>query len=248
MSLGQKIIHLESVDSTNNYAAKLLSEGRIGHGTVILADEQTNGRGQRGTKWSSPASENLLFSLVLQPDNLSVSEQCVLTEITSIALVEFLRKFGISAKVKWPNDILVNGEKIAGVLIENQLKGNSIASSVIGIGLNVNQRTIDLPRVTSIVNHIDAPFLNLTETLLSFLASFDSCSKSYLLLGKSYIREAYLKELYQLKEQAYYSDQNGEFVGEIIGVSEEGLLQIVNEDEIKTYDIKEISFIYRNAF
>ena len=133
MSIGQKIIHLESVDSTNNYAAILLSEGRIGHGTVILADEQTNGRGQRGAKWLSAEGVNLLFSLVVQPDNLSVSDQCVLTEITSLALIEFLRKFGISAQVKWPNDILVNGEKIAGVLIENHLKGNLIASSVIGI-------------------------------------------------------------------------------------------------------------------
>jgi BirA family biotin operon repressor/biotin-[acetyl-CoA-carboxylase] ligase len=248
MSLGQKIIHLESVDSTNNYAAKLLSEGRIGHGTVILADEQTNGRGQRGAKWLSAAGVNLLFSLVLQPDNLSVSDQCVLTEITSIALIEFLRKFGISAQVKWPNDILVNGEKIAGVLIENQLKGNTIASSIIGIGLNVNQRRVDLPRVTSIVNHIDAPFLNLTETLLSFLASFDNCWKNYQLHGKSYIREAYLKQLYRLNEQAHYADQNGEFVGKIIGVSEEGLLQIKKGDEIKTVDIKEITFIYQNAF
>jgi BirA family biotin operon repressor/biotin-[acetyl-CoA-carboxylase] ligase len=248
MSLGQKIIHLESVDSTNNYAAKLLSEGRIGHGTVILADEQTNGRGQRGAKWLSAAGVNLLFSLVVQPDNLSVSDQCVLTEITSIALIEFLRKFGISAQVKWPNDILVNGEKIAGVLIENQLKGNTIASSVIGIGLNVNQRVVDLPRVTSLVNHIDTPFLNLTETLLSFLASFDNCWQNYQLHSKSFIRKTYLKQLYQLNEQANYADHNGEFAGKIIGVSEEGLLQIMKGNEIKTYDIKEISFIYRNAF
>lgn len=248
MSIGQKIIHLDSVDSTNNYAAILLSEGRIGHGTVILADEQTNGRGQRGAKWSSAAGVNLLFSLVLLPDNLSVSDQCVLTEITSIALIEFLRKFGISAKVKWPNDILVNGEKIAGVLIENQLKGNNIGSSIIGIGLNVNQRVVDLPRVTSIVNHIDTPFLNLTETLLSFLASFDSCWKNYQLHGKSHIREIYLKELYQLNERAFYADQDGEFEGVINGVNEAGLLQVIKRDEVKTYDIKEISFIYRNAF
>ena len=248
MSIGQKIIHLESVDSTNNYAAILLSEGRIGHGTVILADEQTNGRGQRGAKWLSAEGVNLLFSLVVQPDNLSVSDQCVLTEITSLALIEFLRKFGISAQVKWPNDILVNGEKIAGVLIENHLKGNLIASSVIGIGLNVNQRVVDLPRVTSIVNHIDTPFLNLTETLLSFLESFDSCWKNYQLHGKSNVREAYLKELYQLNQLAHYADQLGEFVGEITGVTEEGLLQINKGDETKVYDIKEISFIYRNAF
>jgi biotin-(acetyl-CoA carboxylase) ligase len=83
---------------------------------------------------------------------------------------------------------------------------------------------------------------------LSLLASFDSGWKNYQLLGKSYIREAYLKELYQLNQLAYYADQNGEFIGGIIGVTEEGLLQIMKGDEIKTYDIKEISFIYRNAF
>ena len=248
MSLGQKIIHLESVDSTNNYTAKLLSEGRIGHGTVILADEQTNGRGQRGTKWSSAASENLLFTLVLQPDNLSVSEQCVLTEITSVALVEFLRKFGISAKVKWPNDILVNGEKIAGVLIENQLKGSFVSSSIVGIGLNVNQKSYELPRVTSIIQHIDQQFLNLNEVLLSFISSYSNCWDNYLQNGKQFIRSEYLKYLFQLNEKAFYEDVDGEFEGKIIGVSENGLLQIAKENEIRNYDLKEIKFIYRNAF
>jgi len=248
MSIGQKIIHLESVDSTNNYAAKLLSEGRIGHGTVLLADEQTSGRGQRWTKWSSATSENLLFSIVLQPDNLSVSEQCVLTEITSIALVQFLRKFGISAKIKWPNDILVNGEKIAGVLIENQLRGSQISSSIVGIGLNVNQKTFELPSIVSIVNHIDQNFLDLNEVLLSFLASYLTVWNDYIQNGKSFIRNCYLEHLYQLHETAIYQDTEGKFEGKIIGVSENGLLQIQKENNVKTYDLKEIKFIYRNAF
>ncbi len=132
MQIGRKIIRLESVDSTNNYIANLLKEGVLEDGTVILADDQYAGRGHRDSEWLANAGENLTFSFFLDNVNLSVQNQFYLTCIVSITLTQLLDKYGISSKIKWPNDIYVDQKKIAGVLIENQLSSTYIKSSIIG--------------------------------------------------------------------------------------------------------------------
>ena len=127
LPFGHRIIHLPSVDSTNNYTANLLREGKIGHGAVILADEQLVGRGQRGASWTSKAGENLLVTFLATPDNLSVSNQEVITQFITVSIADFLGNIGISGSIKWPNDIYVGGKKLAGILIENALNGGNIA-------------------------------------------------------------------------------------------------------------------------
>ena len=111
MEIGQKIIHLDSVDSTNNYVANLINEGKIEHGTVVLADAQLEGRGQRNARWSVNAGENLTFTVFMDNVNLSVARQFFLNRLVSLCLVRFLCKLGLSPKIKWPNDIFVGGKK-----------------------------------------------------------------------------------------------------------------------------------------
>jgi BirA family biotin operon repressor/biotin-[acetyl-CoA-carboxylase] ligase len=113
--------------------------------------EQTAGRGQRGNGWSSRRGENLIFSIVLKNPEVPAREQFVINEITSLSVADFLAMHGISARIKWPNDIYVGKRKICGILIENSLKGMEIDWSIIGIGLNVNQTSFpeDLPNPTS---------------------------------------------------------------------------------------------------
>jgi BirA family biotin operon repressor/biotin-[acetyl-CoA-carboxylase] ligase len=112
---GKEIIHLSDIDSTNNFAAKLLSQNLCQNGAVIMADVQTQGKGQRGNIWLSESGKNLLCSFVFKPDNLSVENQRALTWVTSLSLLQTLRKFNIEAQIKWPNDLLVGGKKIAGI-------------------------------------------------------------------------------------------------------------------------------------
>ncbi len=242
MQIGQKIMRFDRVDSTNNYTANLLKEGKIVHGTVIMADTQTAGRGQRGTNWTSNAGENLLFSLFIAPDNLSVENQVALTHFASIGIVEVLRKIGISAEIKWPNDIYVNQKKIAGILIENTIKGGIISNSIIGIGLNVNQIHFENFNATSIkietntFSSIDSIVFKLIDelnTLWEFIQKSDFQT----------IKKRYLNSLYQLGTKALYQDDSGKFEGVIEGVSEMGYLQIRKEGELKEYDLKEISFL-----
>lgn len=247
MQIGQKIIRLDTVNSTNNYTANLVKEGKIVHGTVILADEQTAGRGQRGAIWLSNAGENMLFSIFLAPDNLSVSNQVALTHFASVCLVEILRKIGISAAVKWPNDIYVNEKKIAGILIENTISGDKIANSIIGIGLNVNQMDFDNLSATSIQSEKSES--HSIESLLFMLLFEMNLWWKFIINGDSEIlRSKYIEKMYLLNQLATFEDEESVFVGKIIGISKEGLLKIEKDEIVKLYDLKEIKFISQNAF
>lgn len=243
--IGQKIIHLDTVDSTNNYTANLQKEGKIQHGTVILAGEQSAGRGQRGASWTSSAGENLLLSIYLAPDNLSVVDQPALTHFISLSLIDFLRKIGISGKIKWPNDIYVNDQKIAGILIENSIRSSRISETIIGVGLNVNQTVFDGVNATSIKIQSDQHY-PLNDVLFSWIQEMNilwaDLSKGNLEMLKS----RYKQELYLLNEPAIYSDVTGEFEGIVRDVDDNGYLILEKDTERKKYDLKEIKLVGRN--
>ena len=160
MTKKHDIIWLESVDSTNEECRRRISE--IDNLSVVAALSQTSGKGQKGNVWLSEPGKNLTFSVVLkfpatdiksELEPMLAYDQFVLSEITSLSIVDLLAEHGIEAKIKWPNDIYVGDRKICGMLIENSLRGEWIQHSIIGIGLNVNQRNFDvsLPNPTSMV-------------------------------------------------------------------------------------------------
>lgn len=156
------IIWLDSVDSTNDEAKRRISG--LDNLSVLSALSQTKGRGQGDHLWISETGSNLLFSIILkysspadsvQSPLLSVQahDQIVISQITALAVVDLLAVHGIEAKIKWPNDIYVGDKKICGILIEHSVRGKWLTSSIIGIGLNINQRNFDvsLPNPTSMV-------------------------------------------------------------------------------------------------
>ena len=240
--IGKKIVHIESCDSTNNYIANLISGGNIDFGTVILADEQTNGKGQRGSKWQSRPAENMIFSLYLDSANLSVKNQFILTQFVSVSLVRALLKFGLNASIKWPNDIYVNGKKIAGVLIENQMSGMMLSGSIIGIGLNINQTDFGLLNATS-VKLEKGVFTKVSEVAYLIINELNSAWEEVLNIHTNRLNETYLEYLWRLNEKASFRDKNGEFEGVIRGTEENGLLRMERNGEMVKYDLKEISFV-----
>ena len=147
----RRIMWLERVDSTNNEARRHISD--IDNLSVVSALSQTAGRGQRGNTWTSNAGENLMFSIVLKSPALMAEDHFALNEISALSVADFLSTYGIKAEIKWPNDIYVGEKKICGILIENSFRGKMISSSIIGIGLNINQRNfnVNLPNPTSMV-------------------------------------------------------------------------------------------------
>lgn len=148
------LIEVDEATSTNTLAASMLDAP---HGTVIRAVAQTAGRGQRGNSWESEPGKNLTVSIVVRPDNISAGDQFLICRAVSVALVQLLDRVlpqSLDAEIKWPNDIYVGDKKICGILIENSLTGITIDRSILGIGLNVNQRDFvsDAPNPVSIIN------------------------------------------------------------------------------------------------
>ncbi len=239
---GKEIIHLSHVDSTNNFAAKLLSENLCQNGAVIMADVQTQGKGQRGNVWLSESGKNLLSSFVFKPDNLSVENQIALTWATSLSLLETLRKFNIEALIKWPNDVFVGGKKIAGILIENQLQGTRISCSIIGIGLNLNQTLFEDLNATSL--QLETEQTVQPRTFLNLLAH--EMNEQFLLIYSSnfeILKTEYENNLFQMNELKSYEDEFGVFVGKIIGTTEEGKILIEKSNAIQSYGLKEVAFL-----
>ena len=147
---------LEQVDSTNSYVS--VHAGELDDMTMVIADTQTAGRGQRGNSWESEPGRNLTFTLLHRPKGIAPREQFAISEATALAIADFLEETGIEAKVKWPNDIYAGDSKIAGILIEHSLTGSAITDTRIGVGLNVNQREFrsDAPNPVSMANLLGA--------------------------------------------------------------------------------------------
>lgn len=132
--LGKKIIHFDTIDSTNDYAKKIGNEES--EGTVIISEEQTKGRGRLGRNWHSNLSEGIWMSIILKP-NIVPYKAPFITLIAGASIVEALHKLGVNAKIKWPNDIILNEKKICGILTELSAEIERINHIVLGIGINV---------------------------------------------------------------------------------------------------------------
>jgi BirA family biotin operon repressor/biotin-[acetyl-CoA-carboxylase] ligase len=143
--IGKEIVFLDTVTSTNDVAIELAAQRKNPEGIVVIADTQTKGRGRFGRVWVSPPGVNLYFTVLLNPP-FSSKEAPILTLITAVAVVTAIRRHtGLNAEIKWPNDILINGKKTGGILLELKSAGNMINLLVIGIGVNVNMSLDELP-------------------------------------------------------------------------------------------------------
>ena len=137
----KNIIKKNQISSTNTVAIELLKKEELPEGTIIWADEQTKGRGQRGNSWESEPGTNLTISIILFPHFLKAEDQFLLSKVTSLAITDYLANRFNQVTIKWPNDIYVANDKIAGILIENSIIGSSFEYAVIGIGLNIGIQT-----------------------------------------------------------------------------------------------------------
>ena len=240
---GHPLVELDSVDSTNNYAANLLRDGNPADGTVILSHFQTGGRGQRGAIWQSQPGENLTFSVIKYVPFLKPSELFWLTQITALAIHSVVDiHVPKQTMVKWPNDILVDGIKIAGILIENGLAGSKLTHCIIGIGLNINQFNFDGLDATSLFRESGSKF-DIRNVLSDILAHFDRYF--HLLRNGRYqqIREEYLNHLYLRDISAQFQSRGNQFEGIIKDVSPEGNLVVNTSVGLREFALKEIEFL-----
>jgi BirA family biotin operon repressor/biotin-[acetyl-CoA-carboxylase] ligase len=215
-------------------------------GTVIMADNQFAGRGQQENTWYSEPGLNLTFSIFLKPAFLPINKQFMLNIAVSNGINKALGRFvkgGIT--VKWPNDIYYNDSKIGGVLIENSLSGNSFKSSIVGIGMNVNQQKFDIEKtkVATSLYEILQHDVNLIELLAEICSHIES---QYLKLkagNYNSLMKEYLENLYRFNKLGLYR-QNGEvFEATITGITEAGQLVLLTSGKERIYNFKEIEFL-----
>ncbi len=242
-----QIIKLNATDSTNLYLKDLMNIKSLEDYTVVVAEKQTSGRGQMGTRWESKPYKNLTFSILRKIDSEKVINPFMLNICVSLAVYTLLNKLHLpDLKVKWPNDILSGNFKICGILIENILSGNRMVASVIGIGLNVNQITFNnLPKVSSL-KLLTGKTFNLDQLLTEFQSVLKHTFLDLDEKGAVEMQKKYENVLFRKDKPSTFKDNDGNlFMGFIQGVSNEGRLVVTIEDDIKKeFDLKAISLLY----
>ncbi|WP_315105611.1 biotin--[acetyl-CoA-carboxylase] ligase [Capnocytophaga gingivalis] len=242
-----EIIKLNATNSTNTYLKNLLKEKQVKDLSCIWALSQTQGRGQQGAKWISEPGKNLTFSVLKKFENLPSEYHFLLNMEVSLAIFRALKKLYIpDLALKWANDILSSKKKICGILIENTLHKEQISSSIIGIGLNVNQVFFnDLPNVSSLQKIMGHPF-DLEEVLLLICQELEVSLKSLSPTRFETMLDEYHTYLFRKDKPSTFEYPNGErFMGYIRGVSHNGQLQVEQEDALmSSFSLKEIKLLY----
>ena len=234
-----KITHIDETDSTNRWLRNCTGgQSSCAIHEVVWADYQTAGRGQGTNTWESERGKNLTFSILLHPVDLPANRQFLLSMQVSLAICEALSEHIGDLSIKWPNDIYWRNAKIAGILIENRLQGQVIRDSIIGVGLNVNQRQFmsDAPNPISLWQICEHE-TDREQLLKDILAALGR------LLGQE-VREQYLSMLYRRKGFHPYVDKDGAFMAELEDVEDDGHLLLCDDSGgHRRYAFKEVMFI-----
>ena len=240
--MGNNWIKYDTVHSTNTSVSELIKQGTMEEGTVVLADYQEAGRGQGEHSWVSQKGENLLMSLLLFPAFLSASQQFHLSRVASLGLCDALEEVGIDPVIKWPNDILTERGKIAGILIEHGIILDHIAHTIIGIGLNLNQT--EFPSFP-----MPATSLHLETGKMTRVADMGRIVESCLLGRYGELQEGHQKELEKEYVRRLFRagvptlfKAGGElFEGIIRGVTDSGELMVETRGDLRTFGYDAIS-------
>lgn len=241
------IIKLNAINSTNDYLKNLMRNQHVDNFTIVVAYNQEKGRGQRDAVWISEAGKNLTFSVLVRDLIVNPAEIFSLNVAVAISVYETLK--GMTKRkiaVKWPNDIMAEDKKIAGILIENAIQQSGEVYSVIGIGLNVNQIDFNnLTKVTSL-KLLEKVDFNLDKVLNILLENLQQNISLVRTKKSDLVWHKYLKKLFKKEIPTTFEDKNQQkFMGIIKGVSSNGQLQVILEDDsVKSYGVKEIKMLY----
>jgi BirA family biotin operon repressor/biotin-[acetyl-CoA-carboxylase] ligase len=240
------LIKLNAIDSTSSFLKEMAKNSTLKNYTVVVAKDQTKGRGQRESSWSSEPYKNLTFSVFISDLDLQITHQKYFNFAICLAVYDVISKYiDNQLFIKWPNDILSANQKICGILIENSISQGFIQKSIVGIGINVNQEEFrdDLNKVSSLTN-ITGKLYNLDDLLIEVVNSIKIRVKQVVQKDYKNLEADYLNALYKKNTPSMFrTTKNVLFMGKIIGISSSGNLQVELEDErVKEFGIKEISF------
>ena len=243
--IGKSVLKLDRTESTNDVMLQKLKSRQEAEGWVVIANHQTRGKGAGTNSWHDEPGKNLLMSLLLKPTFIKAADQFLLNELICVSIADALKTCcGIEVKLKWPNDIYISNKKCGGVLIENALVGDIIKQSVVGIGLNLNQKDFsDMKNATSVLNETGNEFI--IEEVMNEICFL--IEKNYLKLKSGNVsttKSAYLKQLFGLNEKRKFRKGVEVFEGCIRGINKTGMLQIETENGLLDFGFKEVEFLF----
>ena len=244
------MIHLNETDSTNRYLQQLCQEtgnNKVEEFTTVCADYQTAGKGQRGNSWEAAKGANLLFSFVCYPTFVPIRQQFVLSQLISLGIKETLDEYCSDISIKWPNDIYWKEKKICGILIENDLQGNSIGRCISGIGLNINQEVFlsDAPNPISLKQITGEHYQR--ETILEKVMQRIEQSYQKLKEDSAYASELatrYAASLFRREGLHCYQDKDGLFNARLVRIEADGRFVLMDEaNQERSYLFKEVQYV-----
>lgn len=232
--LGQNIHHYPSVTSTQTIAHQLAQEGAE-HGSVIIADEQTKGRGRLSKSWYSAKSEGIWMSIILRPEQIQPQQAPQLTLLTATVLAEVLtNNCHIAPKIKWPNDILVNNRKLSGILTEMQAEQDRIQYIILGIGMNVNQQNSTLPddirEIATSLSIESGQQWQLQPIIQQILQSLEKAYNLFITEGFSSAKKTWEQYAFRLGDVMKIKTLNEEWNGKLLGIEKDGALRFEDEE------------------
>ena len=234
--IGGEVIYYNSIDSTNDAAKKIAGEKKA-HGTVVVAEKQTRGKGRMGRQWFSALGRDLLFSVILYP-KASVVKVAQISMLAAVAVTEALNKtFGVKSGIKWPNDLLVDGKKICGVLLEMSAEADCMRYVILGIGINVNSDKSDwtneiIDRTTSL-KLVLGKNISRVEVLKSVLEELELWYEKWCDFGFDPVLDKWRALCVSQKKRATVKTLEKEYIGWIEGIDDEGALVLKLDDGTK---------------
>lgn len=237
------IIHVKECESTNNTLSEINKTTKYEEGTVVWADFQSAGKGQRGNKWESEKGKNLLFSILLYP-KIKANEQFIISQIVSLAVAECLLNYTDDITIKWPNDIYWKEKKICGILVENILNGDRIGQTITGIGININQMKFvsDAPNPISLKQIIGERH-NLFEILDKIRVNILNYNLQLKSGDTNLVRQRYKNLLFRRNGYHLYNDGTADFTAKIKGIEPSGILVLETEGKERKFAFKEVKYI-----
>ena len=241
------IIKLNAIDSTNDFLKNLSRDQELENFTIVTALNQTKGRGQMGALWQSEAGKNLTISILVKNTVFDVNAIYDLNIAIALSLIAVLKPLPISnLSIKWPNDIMAGDKKLGGILIENRIKSAVNIESVVGIGLNINQRNFDnLNNATSLFIESGQEF-DLDDLISKIVLKIQQYCVLISTNKQALLWCEYHKNLYKINVPSVFEETSQRrFTAQIIAVTAQGQLQISDdENKLRLFGIKEIKMIF----
>jgi BirA family transcriptional regulator, biotin operon repressor / biotin---[acetyl-CoA-carboxylase] ligase len=241
--MGSEIHGYKTIGSTNE-TARRLAEAGAKEGAIVIAERQSRGRGRLGRTWHSASGQGLYFSIVLHPQ-LEFSRLPALSMVAALSVCRAIESYGLKAEIKWPNDCMLDGKKVAGILVEISAELDRVEYAVMGVGININHRAADFPiglrSTATSIYRVSGYKINRAELFRKFLVDFEKSYHTFHRYGFRLIAPEIVKRSAVIGKKITLVLGRKKIHGTSLGFDSNGALRVKEKDGVKVYSAGEVS-------